>query len=103
MESLRASRREELHEALDQVPASLAPHGELLEGPVAGALATAANDLDLLVCGSRAYGPVGSVLVGSVAKGLFHEASCPVVALPRGLGSPGAGREARTATEVSAS
>jgi nucleotide-binding universal stress UspA family protein len=82
-DALVEERREELREAVLGVPVSLEPTATLLEGPAARCLATAATELDLLVCGSRGYGPVGSVLLGSVSKGLFHEASCPVVALPR--------------------
>jgi nucleotide-binding universal stress UspA family protein len=55
----------------------------LLEGPVATALADAAHDLDLLVAGSRGYGPVGALLLGAVSRVLAHEAPCPLVLLPR--------------------
>jgi nucleotide-binding universal stress UspA family protein len=42
-----------------------------------------AHGVDLVVVGSRGYGPVARVLVGSVAAGLLHRASCPVLAVPR--------------------
>ncbi|MGI8624140.1 MAG: universal stress protein [Solirubrobacteraceae bacterium] len=38
------------------------------------------SELDLLVCGSRAYG----VLAGGVSKMLMHGAACPVMVVPRG-------------------
>lgn len=41
--------------------------------------------LDLLVCGSRGYGPVGAVLLGGVSRRVTAEAQCPVVVLPRGV------------------
>jgi nucleotide-binding universal stress UspA family protein len=41
--------------------------------------------LDLLVCGSRGYGPVRAVLLGSVSRQLVTESRCPVVVLPRGI------------------
>lgn len=37
----------------------------------------------LIVVGSRGYGTVGRVLVGSVATGLLHKARCPVLTVPR--------------------
>lgn len=40
--------------------------------------------LDLLVVGSRNYGPFGRLIHGSVAKGLARSARCPLLVLPRG-------------------
>jgi nucleotide-binding universal stress UspA family protein len=42
------------------------------------------GDVDLLVMGSRGYGPARSVLVGSVARQVADHAPCPVVVVPRG-------------------
>ena len=42
-----------------------------------------AQGIDLLVVGSRGYGPLGRVLVGSVATGLLQRAECPVLTVPR--------------------
>jgi nucleotide-binding universal stress UspA family protein len=42
-----------------------------------------APEIDLVVVGSRGYGPLGRVLVGSVATGLLQRAGCPVLAVPR--------------------
>jgi nucleotide-binding universal stress UspA family protein len=39
---------------------------------------------DLLVCGSRGYGPVRAVLLGAVSRRLVTEARCPVAVAPRG-------------------
>ena len=49
-------------------------------------LAEASDDLDLLVVGSRGYGPLHSVLVGGVAGRVVREAACPVIVLPRKAG-----------------
>jgi len=54
-----------------------------LEGDPAAALATAARDLDLLIVGSRSYGPLGAVLLGAVTRQLVRMASCPVMVVPR--------------------
>ena len=51
-------------------------------------LASSSGDLDLLIVGSRGYGPVRRVLLGSTSSHLFREAPCPVVVLPRGAAVP---------------
>ncbi|MGN6201747.1 MAG: universal stress protein, partial [Solirubrobacterales bacterium] len=38
---------------------------------------------ELLVCGSRHYGPVLRVLLGSVSTQLAHKAACAVLVVPR--------------------
>jgi len=39
-------------------------------------------DADLLVCGSRGYGALRSVALGSVTRALVNEAACPVLVIP---------------------
>lgn len=56
----------------------------LLEGDPASVLADQGIELDLLVVGSRAYGPVLRTLVGGVSEALMRLAPCPVVVVPRG-------------------
>jgi nucleotide-binding universal stress UspA family protein len=51
-------------------------------------LASSSGDLDLLVVGSRAYGPLRRVLLGSTSTHLFREAACPVLVVPRGAKTP---------------
>lgn len=58
--------------------------GKLLEGDAAGLLERESQGLDLLVTGSRGYGPKRAVLVGSVSSVLLRTAQCPVVVVPRG-------------------
>jgi nucleotide-binding universal stress UspA family protein len=41
------------------------------------------EDIDLVVVGSRAYGQLARVLLGSAAAGLLHHAHCPVMVVPR--------------------
>jgi nucleotide-binding universal stress UspA family protein len=61
-----------------------APH-ELVEldGDPGAALAAASRDLDLLIVGSRSYGPLGAVLLGAVTRQLVSAAQCPVMVVPR--------------------
>jgi nucleotide-binding universal stress UspA family protein len=58
--------------------------GEVILGDPVQELSYAANDLDLLVAGSRDYGPVRRVMLGSTSSKLVHQAPCPVLVLPRG-------------------
>lgn len=53
------------------------------EGDPALELAAASTGFDLLVAGSRGYGPLRRVLLGSVSSRLVREADCPLLLLPR--------------------
>lgn len=76
--------REIIKEAIRSVDREVTAAGERLAGPVASALAGACEDgVDLLVVGSRGYGPLGRVLLGSVSTALLHKAPCPVLVAPR--------------------
>ena len=57
--------------------------GEVVEAEPARALAEATEHLDVLVLGSRAYGPVRRVLLGSVASRVLSHSRCPVIVTPR--------------------
>jgi nucleotide-binding universal stress UspA family protein len=86
-----AARREnaatELHHGLG---ASGYEHasGEVLDGETAAALAAAASNHDLLVCGSRGFGPVRTMILGSTSHALVRRAACPVLVVPRGTVAP---------------
>jgi len=56
---------------------------ESVTGRPASALLALAERVDLLVIGSRRWGPASRVLLGSTGEALMHEAACPVVAVPR--------------------
>jgi nucleotide-binding universal stress UspA family protein len=76
-------------EVLDDGVAAVAPdlavEGKLIDGgSIPAAIAQECRTgVDLLVVGSRGYGALGRVLVGSVATGLLHRARCPVLTVPR--------------------
>jgi len=79
-----------LTEAVNSVDERLAAEGRRLDGPPARTLAEACeDDVDLIVAGSRGYGPMMRVLLGSVSTQLIHLAPCPVMVIPR----PGDGDE----------
>jgi nucleotide-binding universal stress UspA family protein len=88
-EAAFASRaREVFQAALDHALAGLGGRveatGELVEGDVVDALATLdRRDADLLVCGSRGYGPIRRVLLGGVSSRLLRRAACPLLVVPR--------------------
>lgn len=52
-------------------------------GDVADGLAFASEDYDLMVVGSRGYGPVGRVMIGSTSAGLSRSSASPVLIVPR--------------------
>lgn len=56
----------------------------LLNGDPASVLAAQGAELDLLVVGSRGYGPVRGALLGAVSAALMRIAPCPVLVTPRG-------------------
>ena len=66
------------------------------------ALVELSRDVDLLVCGSRGYGPVRSVLLGGVTHSLIRKAQCPVVVVPRGAETPPAGAGERADGAIAA-
>lgn len=73
-----------LNEALESVDTKLAAQGQRLDGAPASSLVKACEeDTDLLVLGSRGYGPLARVLVGSVSRKAAQDAPCPVWVVPR--------------------
>jgi nucleotide-binding universal stress UspA family protein len=74
-----------IDEALQALDDELKGEGRRLSGPIAAALAEACEeDIDILIAGSRGYGPAGRVFLGSVSTQLIHKAPCPVLVVPRG-------------------
>ena len=82
---VRAS--EELEAAVARIETEGA-ESQLEVGNPAHVLADASEGLDLLLIGSRGYGPMHSVMVGGVSGRLVREAACPVIVFPRSDGYP---------------
>jgi nucleotide-binding universal stress UspA family protein len=82
---------EEIEQTLTRVCGELETEGgptiehETIRGDPASILVKRSEDLDLLVLGSRAYGPLRHVLLGSVSAHAMREAKCPVLVVPRGV------------------
>jgi nucleotide-binding universal stress UspA family protein len=76
----------DLGRALDEAGEAIVATGEVVEGYADDELARLSDAVDLLICGSRGYGPVDSVLLGSVSASLLRKASCPLLVIPRGAG-----------------
>jgi nucleotide-binding universal stress UspA family protein len=77
--------RDALQRARDATPQEVRAASELAEGDPATELADAAGrGMDVMFAGSRGYGPVLRVLLGSVTRDLIARAPCPVIVLPRG-------------------
>ena len=83
-EQLEANARERLAAAVDQARSAVSAEGEFAVGDAAEVLAQKSADLDLLVTGSRGYGPLGAVLLGGTTHRLVSAAACPVLVAPRG-------------------
>jgi nucleotide-binding universal stress UspA family protein len=60
--------------------------GYAIFGDPAADLARRSGHLDLLVVGSRSYGPVRSLILGSTSAWLARHCQCPLLVLPRGVG-----------------
>jgi nucleotide-binding universal stress UspA family protein len=74
-----------VREAVDSIDPELDARGQRLEGPAAQKIVDSLgeDEADLLVTGSRGYGPGMRVLLGSVSRKLIADAPCPVLVVPR--------------------
>jgi nucleotide-binding universal stress UspA family protein len=89
----RFRRREEaeLDAAIAEIADGIEVKADVLVNDPAEGLLAAARQLDLLVVGSRGFGPRKAVVLGSVSRKVAERAPCPVLVLPRA---------AETATEA---
>jgi nucleotide-binding universal stress UspA family protein len=72
-----------VREAADGADAS----HRIVTGPAGQVLTDASADFDLLVTGSRGYGAIRGVVLGSVSRHLVDHASSPILVVPRPAGS----------------
>jgi nucleotide-binding universal stress UspA family protein len=76
--------RQNLAHAAGGLPTDVGLETVFITGPIGEQLAAESKLVDLMVVGSRGYGPRAAVLLGGVSHALIRQASCPVVVLPRG-------------------
>jgi nucleotide-binding universal stress UspA family protein len=74
---------EQLQSETEELAAALSAEVRAFRGDAGKALVEHSEQLDLLVLGSRGYGPVKSVLLGSVSSYVLRNAGCPVLVVPR--------------------
>ncbi|UGS36355.1 universal stress protein [Capillimicrobium parvum] len=70
--------RDRVAEAADGLPV------EVLEGKAADVLVARSERLDLLVLGSRGWGPLRRLLLGSTSERVVRDAGCAILVVPRG-------------------
>jgi nucleotide-binding universal stress UspA family protein len=96
----RESAQGDLDDVVERFGDGVVVDARLVDGRPADVLTERAVDLDLLVMGSRAYGPLLHVLLGSVSHEVLLSCPSPVLIVPRGAVAS-AGRHERTAESAS--
>ena len=87
-EDLEHSVQESLDVVIAGIPSDVTAESVRLTGDPADQLGERSAALDLMLAGSRGYGPLRSVLVGGVSGRLMHTVQCPVIVIPRGVEAP---------------
>ena len=71
-----------VNEARDRITAVGGVEAHVAYGDAAEELGLYSASLDLLIVGSRGYGPIGRQIHGSTSTKLAHMARCPLLVLP---------------------
>jgi nucleotide-binding universal stress UspA family protein len=74
--------------ALSEVPEDVTAHGVKVTGEAEELLTTRSGRLDLLVMGSRGYGPLHAVIADGLGGRVLRSAHCPVIIVPCGIDAP---------------
>jgi nucleotide-binding universal stress UspA family protein len=85
--SIRADAERTVTARVASLSPQLQPLATLYDGRPADVLTSLSETVDLLVIGSRGYGPLTAVLLGGVSGQVIRSAACPVVVVPRGAHS----------------
>ena len=81
---VRADADRALHERVEHLSAGLRDvEGTIHVGKPADTLSALSETVDVMVVGSRGYGPLKSVFLGGVSGRLLRSAACPVIVVPR--------------------
>lgn len=85
-EAIKEEMRKRLEDARESVLEGIDADATLITGDPVEALVDAAGAPGtVLFVGSRGYGPLRRVLLGSVATHLMRSAPCPLIVTPRGM------------------
>jgi nucleotide-binding universal stress UspA family protein len=80
----RRRAQEEIEAVADAAPGGVNPRAVLLHGRPEDVVAETCNGVvDLLITGSRGYGPMRRAFIGSVSEALMEGAPHPVLVMPR--------------------
>ena len=82
----RADKERLLALAVGRIPDGLERESRVLTGDPASCLSEVSGEFDLMVAGSRAWGPLKRTVLGSTTRKLIRSSACPVLVLPRGAG-----------------
>jgi nucleotide-binding universal stress UspA family protein len=91
---------QQLNEAIADLRVDAA--ADVVVGAPVDELVELSATVDLLVLGSRAWGPVRRTVIGSTAANLMRKAHCPVLVLPRGAATGQPGEQEPTEREAPA-
>ncbi len=83
-DELYAETKANLRRVAEELDGAVPAHLKTVRGDPSSVLIEGSGTLDLLVLGSRAYGPLRHVLLGSVSARVMRNADCPVLVIPRG-------------------
>jgi nucleotide-binding universal stress UspA family protein len=85
---LERTSRARVDETVKALPPAIEAARVFVESDPVDTLVQRSRELDLLVIGSRGYGPLRSVLLGGVSGRVIRDAACPVIVVPRGAQIP---------------
>jgi nucleotide-binding universal stress UspA family protein len=86
-EAARADKQRLLELGEARAGRSLDVHRRLLEGEAGACLVRASASVDLLIAGSRGWGPLRRTVLGSATRRLIRDSESPVLVLPRAVGA----------------
>jgi nucleotide-binding universal stress UspA family protein len=81
---MAARQKAGLERRVAELPEDVRAEAVFVAGQPARELADFSHTVDVLLVGSRGYGPARAVLLGGISHALVRDAACPVIVLPRG-------------------
>lgn len=80
---MEQTQREQFERRIAQQPEGVEVESVFYAGIPNKELPVQSESVDLMIMGSRGYGPVRAVLLGGVSHALVRKAACPVIVMPR--------------------